>query len=229
MAKSAGRFEHSGRPVLVRGRPEALCVQVMFVLLGACTLPGCGSGPEASGAEGQEANVVVGRAPAAVRGVPSVIILRPLSGATPPAAVDPVVMDQFTMSFAPTLLLAPVGRPMVFTNSEAISHNVTVRPMGSDLTLLNVDLDVEGRSELTLEEPGGYDVSCAVHPGMTAFVFATPSPYAMFAEADGSFAVSDVPPGSYALTVWSMTPENRSEPTVEVVSGTTELELGPGA
>ena len=93
--------------------------------------------------------------------------------------------------------------------------------------VLNVDTDPTESAQYTFDESGGYDVRCDVHPGMTAFVFASPTPYTVFANLDGEFTLSGVPPGSYTLTVWSTDEALNSERTVEVGEGRTELDAGP--
>ncbi len=78
------------------------------------------------------------------------------------------------------------------------------------------------------DEPGGYDVLCDVHPGMSAFVFVTSAPYAAFTGDDGSFAFSPVVAGEYTLGIWSLDPALRVERSVLVVKGeATEVLAAP--
>jgi plastocyanin len=178
--------------------------------------------PEPAPTEG-----VYGQAPAAVGGVPSVIILE--TGA--PTQVVPdrhPVMDQLGLQFSPRHLVASVGAAVTFTNSESIAHNVTVSSVASDSTVLDADTPPSGSVDFVFEAEGGYDVTCGTHPGMTAFIYATESPYAVFAEADGTFHVSGVPSGEYTLRVWSLEEGARSERTVEVRQGAaTEVSMTP--
>jgi plastocyanin len=139
---------------------------------------------------------------------------------------DPVI-DQFGLVFSPNILLIGMGQSVTFTNSESLAHNVNLRQIETDAMVLNVDTDPTESAQYTFDESGGYDVRCDVHPGMTAFVFASPTPYTVFANLDGEFTLSGVPPGSYTLTVWSTDEALNSERTVEVGEGRTELDAGP--
>jgi len=204
-------------------------------VLSAVLVLGCtGTSPETEGATDDTlptnaAGVVFGQAPAAVGGIPSVVMMSSASGEDNSAPVfdpDPVI-DQFGLVFSPSILLIGMGQSVTFTNSESLAHNVNLRQIETDAMVLNVDTDPTESAQYTFDESGGYDVRCDVHPGMTAFVFASPTPYTVFANLDGEFTLSGVPPGSYTLTVWSTDEALNSERTVEVGEGRTELDAGP--
>ena len=204
-------------------------------VLSAVLVLGCtGVSPETEGATddtlpANAAGVVFGQAPAAVGGIPSVVMLASASGEDNSAPVfdpDPVI-DQFGLVFSPSILLIGMGQSVTFTNSESLAHNVNLRQIETDAMVLNVDTDPTESAQYTFDESGGYDIRCDVHPGMTAFVFASPTPYTVFANLDGEFTLSGVPPGSYTLTVWSTDEALNSERTVEVGEGRTGLDAGP--
>jgi plastocyanin len=204
-------------------------------VLSAVLVLGCtGTSPETKGATddtlpASAVGVVFGQAPAAAGGIPSVVMLSPASGEDNSAPVfdaDPVI-DQFGLVFSPNILLIGMGQSVTFTNSESLAHNVNLRQIETDAMVLNVDTDPTESAQYTFDESGGYDVRCDVHPGMTAFVFASPTPYTVFANLDGEFTLSGVPPGSYTLTVWSTDEALNSERTVEVGEARTELDAGP--
>ena len=204
-------------------------------VLSAVLVLGCtGTSPETEGATDatlptNAAGVVFGQAPAAAGGIPSVVMMSSASGEDNSAPVfdpDPVI-DQFGLVFSPSILLIGMGQSVTFTNSESLAHNVNLRQIETDAMVLNVDTDPTESAQYTFDESGGYDVRCDVHPGMTAFVFASPTPYTVFANLDGEFTLSGVPPGSYTLTVWSTDEALNSERTVEVGEGRTELDAGP--
>jgi plastocyanin len=185
-------------------------------------------GAATSGSEGAApADGVYGRVPRAVGGVPSVVLLEAQDVPTP-ARESAAKIDQFGLQFSPRFLIAPVGESMSFRNSESIAHNVMVRSVASSEMLLNADTPPGDSLLFVLEEPGGYDVACEVHPGMTAFIYATNATYAAFAETDGAFAISGVPAGEYTMRVWSVDLAGRSERTVRVSDGAaTEVVVSP--
>jgi plastocyanin len=154
-----------------------------------------------------------------------VVTLRPSTGgpAAPPAEV--AVLDQLGLAFTPSQLLVRLGQPAEVVNSESLAHNVHVTFADTDSTVLLADMNSGDRMELDLDQEGGYDVVCDVHPGMRAFIYVTSAPYAVFAAADGSFLIPDVPPGSYTVSVWSADVGARSERSVQVSGTSTELDL----
>ncbi len=101
--------------------------------------------------------------------------------------------------------------------------------MAGDSTIFNGDAASGESLDVTLAGPGGYDVLCDVHPGMTAFVFATDAPYAVAAGADGSFTLGRLPPGEYVARVWTVDAGFGPERAVQVVEGTTMMDLTESA
>ena len=69
----------------------------------------------------------------------------------------------------------------------------------------------------TLTAPGLVRVFCNIHPQMTAFVVAVPTPWVAVAGADGAFRL-DLPAGRYRLTALS---ERAAPVTAEVHGGGT--------
>jgi plastocyanin len=196
-------------------------------MIGALLLSCADAEPDAPLPEATPAEGVFGRAPAAVGGIPSVITLGTPAPVDFGEAREPV-MDQLGLAFSPRHLLVRPGGAVHFTNSETLPHNVHVRSVAGDSTVLNEDTPPGERFSFVFHEEGGYDVLCDVHPGMTAFIFVTDAPYAAFADADGGFHLSGVPAGEYTLTVWSIDPADRSEQAVVVREAEgTEVTLTP--
>ena len=182
---------------------------------------------------------ITGRAPAASGGLPAVVVVRPADGGTGAEATstDPggsgafpePVIDQFGLAFVPRTLVVPVGTPVTFTNSEgSLVHNVHVRSLAGDSTLLNDDASPGDEVVVMLPEAGGYDVLCDMHPGMTAFIYATGAPWATVAGPDGRFRLAGLPPGRYLLRAWTADGGFGEEREVPVEEGaTTEVDLTP--
>ena len=146
---------------------------------------------------------VFGRAPAAQGGIPSVITLDAQAPVNRGEAPE-FLIDQLGLQFSPPRLLVRLGQPVRFQNSETIAHNVNVTSMSGDSTVFSEDTMIGQTASFVFDEEGGFDVKCDVHPGMTAFIFVTSAPYAVFAESDGAFHISGVPAGEYTLKVWSV-------------------------
>jgi len=167
--------------------------------------------------------------PAPAGGIPSIVLVHPLSGEGQPApagsgietgrgvqAPRTTTIDQLGLSFSPGKLLVRPGETVAFTNSESVPHNVRLHSLARDSTVFDDDTLPNETTRFTFEEEGAYRVLCDTHPGMTAFIYVTPAPYAAFAEQDGSFRLPDVAPGRYELTVWSADEAARSSTEVVV-------------
>ena len=184
---------------------------VVLLLAGACAGGAEESTPAAARAEstlaspsgGSATHSVVGKAPAAVSGMPSVVVLEPqVAREFPPQAERPL-MDQVTQTFVPAVLFVRTGQPTDFKNSDDVLHNVRVREEATKEGTFNVAIPTGQIYTHTFPRDGFYDVGCDIHPAMAAQVIATSSPYAVLADSDGNFSFDDVEPGAYKVTIYS--------------------------
>ncbi len=102
--------------------------------------------------------------------------------------------------FEPHVEAFPVGT-VVIVNSDPVLHNT--HGFLEKATVFNVALPIKGqRVERPLTKPGIVRVECDVHGWMLAWIFAADNPYYAVTGKDGTFTISDVPPGSYTLVAW---------------------------
>lgn len=198
---------------------------LLAVALSACA----GEGDiDAGPTEAPRPDGVYGQAPAAQSGVRSVVLLWPADPTTSPTPVrEAPLIDQFGLVFSPERLIVTPGDTMRFANSEsALSHNVQVWPIGTDVPILDSDALPEDVIDFAPDR-GAYDILCDEHPGMRAFVFATDAPWAVFAEEDGTFHLGVVPLGRYRIGTWTVA-EGFSEPIeIDVAPVRTDVDLRP--
>ncbi len=192
----------------------------------------CGGGVEQAGEPGGRP-AITGTAPLAVRGIPSVVTLAPDVPANaapgPVTSADTVVMDQFAMAFFPGFLVIQPGQTIEFRNSETdAAHNVRVQYLPTDSMVFNVGSAQGIPYYHTFDQPGGYYVTCDIHPAMDAAFLVTGAPFVTAADSVGAFTFAEVPPGVYVARVWSIEPELRSERTVTLGSGFQHLDLAGG-
>lgn len=203
-----------------------MAVRVVLVATMLTALAACGSADsdlpvgDLAPTEG-----VFGTAPSAHRGIPSVVTLVPLGMVdVAEGGQSAPVMDQASLTFVPQELLVLLGDTVRFLNSEAaLTHNVTIVSMQDGSELFNDDAYAGGELRMVFSDEGGYAVLCDVHPGMTAFVYATGAPHSALAAANGNFRLGGVPPGRYELDVWSADPDQRSRQDIVVQSASTEV------
>tara|TARA_B100000470_G_C19570264_1_gene293141 strand:- start:214 stop:624 length:411 start_codon:yes stop_codon:yes gene_type:complete len=132
-------------------------------------------------------------------------------------------MDQLGMEFLPPVLLAELGQPVHFRNSEDVLHNVRVYNIDTLDTAFNISTPLGGTYEYRFEVPGTYRVACDIHPAMGASVVVTSVPYATVATRDGDFSLDNVVPGAYTAIVQAGS--NRFEHDVNIEANPTELIL----
>lgn len=199
-----------GRGVLLnclrRGALAGLGVLVAMAI-------GCSGGSsETSGSDNDKATApaadsgaqtVSGRAPAAVGNDPAIVVLEPIGGepSSPQAAVPS--MDQEQQTFIPGLLLVRTGQQVNFLNHDDVLHNVRVRNDETKESAFNVAIPTGEKFEYTFTRDGFYDVGCDIHPGMSALIVSTTSPFAMLADGAGAFSFSAVPNGPYKAVAYS--------------------------
>ena len=152
----------------------------------------------------------------------AIVTLLPATG-EPPMPAEPAVMDQISKQFIPRLLLARVGQPVEFRNSEDMPHNVTVLRRESGSEVFNVSTDRGQKYVHTFDRVGEFDVKCDIHEGMDATVIVARGPMTTTAEDDGRFSIPNVAFGSYKVSV-TFSGQTVEQP-LEVSSARTELKL----
>ena len=125
-----------------------------------------------------------------------------LAGEGGGAAAHPVTVEMAISDkeYVPRVLVVPVGSTIRFANRDPFDHNVF---SASDSN--QFDLERYGRGETrahTFAHPGLVRVFCNIHPRMVAFVQVMSGRLFTQPASDGSFVISDVPPGAYTLHVW---------------------------
>lgn len=223
------RRECASHPGPVRRLMAAGTIAALVSCASACTretpeTPALADAAVAQAASPGETVRVTGTAPTALDGSLTVVILEPQAGQPVEPPETPVQMDQLGMEFLPPVLLAIVGQPVNFTNSEDVLHNVRVYNIDTKETAFNISTPIGGTYEHRFETAGTYRVACDIHPAMGASVVVTRSPYSTVAGRDGSFMIDEVAPGAYMAFVQAGA--ERSRRAVTITSDDNDLSLG---
>lgn len=136
-------------------------------------------------------------------------------------------IDQQNKRFQPHVLVVPVGSAVDFPNLDPIFHNVFSLFDGKRFDLGLYEAGTTRGVNLT--RAGVCYVFCNIHPEMSAVVVAVDSPYYAASAANGSFAIADVPPGRYRLSVWHerFKPEDATEFPKDVTLAAGSATLAP--
>jgi plastocyanin len=152
----------------------------------------------------------------------AIVTLLP-AGSPLPMPDEPAVLDQYSKQFVPNVLIARVGQPVEFRNSEDMPHNVSVTRRESGAEVFNVGTEPHQKHVHTFDRVGQFDVKCDIHEGMEATVIIARGPQTLIAEDDGRFSFPNVALGSYKLS-FTFNGQTVERP-VEVTSARTEVRL----
>jgi plastocyanin len=116
-------------------------------------------------------------------------------------ATQNYTLVQKSKQFIPHILVVPTGSSVDFPNLDPFYHNVFSLFNGKrfDLGLY----EAHTHRAVRFDRDGVSYIFCNIHPEMGAVVIALSTPYFAISKPDGTVTISDVPPGSYRLSVWA--------------------------
>ena len=128
-------------------------------------------------------------------------------------------MDQVNRSFAPDLLVIPVGSTVEFPNSDSVSHQIY---SFSPAKRFQLPL-YRGKPypPVRFDQPGVVTLGCNIHDEMLAYLLVTDAAWYGRTNDGGSFS-AEVPRGRYHVALWH--PRLRDNET----DLTRELTVGEG-
>jgi plastocyanin len=115
------------------------------------------------------------------------------------------------MTFSPFVAVVPVGGKVVFRNDDPFPHNV----FSPDNEKFNMGMIPQRTAGVrAFKNAGVYTLLCNLHPGMLGYLVVIPSSYYAKADAQGHYAIKNVPPGTYNITAWAP----RQQPVTQPVT-----------
>ena len=110
------------------------------------------------------------------------------------------VLDQESCKFHPHVQVARQGS-LDIVNSDPVLHNT--HGYYGKRTAFNVALpEKDQKVTKVLKQPGTVKVDCDAHGWMLGWVHVVDNPYFFQTGDDGTFSITDVPPGDYTLRAW---------------------------
>lgn len=127
--------------------------------------------------------------------------LTPPEGAPRARAAEPAVMDQREQRFDPHMLIVEAGTPVLFPNSDDVSHHVY---SFSEAKRFELGL-YKGNAypPVVFDSPGIVVLGCNIHDGMLGYIVVVATPYFALTDARGVARIDAVPAGDYTLEIWT--------------------------
>jgi plastocyanin len=179
--------------------------------------PACGAihkGPMKSrfytvGAKGELADVVV-----VLKGVPAA----KSSG----AEAKPILLDQVGCQYTPYFSVAQTGQKIMVKNSDTEMHNVHPMPaVAGNKEENKAQMPKSADLTFVFDKPEQFlKFSCQVHPWMIAYVSVFDHPYFALTGKDGTYKISNVPPGKYTIEAYHRKTTGTSNPVSKPIEVT---------
>jgi plastocyanin len=117
----------------------------------------------------------------------------------PPA--QPVVIDQKGCTFQPHVLALRANQPLEMINDDSTAHNIHPVP-ANNREWNKAQLPGTKMAETFPREEIAIPVKCNIHPWMRGYVAVFKHPFFAVTGKDGSFDLSNLPPGTYTIEAW---------------------------
>jgi Carboxypeptidase regulatory-like domain len=119
------------------------------------------------------------------------------------APTTPATIDQKGCRYYPHVNAVMVGQPLQIKNDDATLHNIHALPVAN--SQFNEGQPVQGMvstKKLDKVEMTPFKIKCDVHGWMKSYMAVMPHPFYSVSQANGSFTISNLPPGQYTVVAW---------------------------
>jgi len=133
-----------------------------------------------------------------------VVYLKNVTGKSTGPSAPPLLLDQKGCEYIPYVSAVQTGQKILVRNSDPAAvplHNVDVTPTAEGNKPIN-KAQMTGASDIEISFPTAENFvrfKCDVHPWMFSYVTVVDSPYFSMSAKDGTFKISNVPPGKYTV------------------------------
>jgi hypothetical protein len=117
-----------------------------------------------------------------------------------PKLAKPPELNNLKCDFVPHVQVMPPG-DLVVVNSDPVLHNT--KAFFDRIPVFNLALPNEGqRITRSIKRTGVMRIECDAHGWMLGWAYVADNPYYAITPKDGTFTITDVPPGTYTLVAW---------------------------
>jgi plastocyanin len=146
-----------------------------------------------------------------------------LDGFDFPAATGTVTLDQQGCRYLPHVIGIRTGQTLEIVNSDPTLHNIHAIPANNPE--FNTGQPIQGMK--TQQTFANSEVmvpfKCDVHSWMNAYAGVVDHPYFAVTDADGTFSLANVPPGTYTIEVWHEKLGTQTQSVTVDASGTADV------
>ncbi|HSY07893.1 MAG TPA: methylamine utilization protein [Steroidobacteraceae bacterium] len=129
----------------------------------------------------------------------AVVTVRGEAGHAPAAPIS-TILDQINLTFVPDIIVVPVGSTVEFPNSDSVSHQIY---SFSPAKRFQLPL-YHGKPypPVHFDQAGVVTLGCNIHDRMVGYIVVTDAAYFGRTDAGGNWSVTNVPRGTYHVSLW---------------------------
>jgi plastocyanin len=117
------------------------------------------------------------------------------------APTEPIAVDQRGCMYQPHVLAVRANQPLQLVNDDSTSHNIHPQP-ANNREWNKAEPPGSKLEESFAREEVAIPVKCNVHPWMRGYIAVFKHPFFAVTGKDGSFDLSNLPPGTYTIKAW---------------------------
>jgi len=114
----------------------------------------------------------------------------------------PVTIDQKGCQYHPHVLALITDQPLQVINSDPVTHNIHPNPKDNREWNQSQPPGAPPFEQDFARQEIAIPVKCNIHPWMKMYIAVFANPYFEVTGKDGSFAIKNVPPGTYTVSAW---------------------------
>lgn len=114
---------------------------------------------------------------------------------------EPVVVEQKGCMYTPHVMAVRANQPLQVINADPTSHNIHPQPT-NNREWNKAEPPGTKMEEAFAREEIAIPVKCNLHPWMKSYIAVFKHPFFAVTGKDGSFDLSNLPPGTYTIKAW---------------------------